>query len=84
YYGWRRLYPAFGDHEIISLLYTLDSDMPVTSRYFATRFFEQWQTRRQWLIDAIARRCAQKRIDQSVLDYTAAHAFRPFKIKLPN
>ncbi|MFJ6941627.1 MAG: AbiH family protein [Limosilactobacillus mucosae] len=57
YYGWRRLYPAFGDHEIISLLYTLDSDMPVTSRYFATRFFEQWQTRRQWLIDAIARRC---------------------------
>lgn len=84
YYGWRRLYPAFGDHEIISLLYTLDSDMPVTSRYFATRFFEQWQTRRQWLIDAIARRCAQKRIDQSVLDYTAARAFRPFKIKLPN
>lgn len=84
YYGWRRLYPVFGDQDIISLLYTLDSDMPVTSRYFATRFFEQWQTRRQWLIDAIASRCAKKRIDPQVLAYTAANAFRPFKIKLPN
>lgn len=84
YYGWRRLYPVFGDQEIISLLYTLDSDMPVTSRYFATRFFEQWQTRRQWLINAIASRCAKKRIDPQVLAYTAANAFRPFKIKLPN
>lgn len=84
YYGWRRLYPVFGDQEIISLLYTLDSDIPVTSRYFATRFFEQWQTRRQWLIDAIASRCAKKRIDPQVLAYTAANAFRPFKIKLPN